>query len=57
MGSPYKDKLTYFSSGEDFENSDNSGFTDLGNGRFKVRIDGECSLLDQIRPTLKCRLR
>ena len=39
-GSPYKDKLTYFSSGEDFENSDNSGFTDLGNGRFKVRIDG-----------------
>jgi putative selenate reductase len=40
-GSPYKDKFTYFSREKDLNESKNSGFFDMGNGRFKVRLEGK----------------
>lgn len=39
-GEPYKDKFTYFSKEEDFNDSDNSGFTELDKGTFKIRYNG-----------------
>ncbi|MDD3920552.1 MAG: putative selenate reductase subunit YgfK, partial [Eubacteriales bacterium] len=38
---PFKDKLTLFSTREDFENSDNQGFLPIGEKRFTVRLAGE----------------
>lgn len=45
--SPYKDKLTLFSTKADFENSENQGFlvTDKDSGKFKARLDGKVSEL------------
>ena len=40
-GAPYKDKFTYFSREKDLNESKNSGFFDMGNGRFKVRLEGK----------------
>jgi putative selenate reductase len=40
-GSPYKDKFTYFSREKDLNESKNSGFFDMGKGRFKVRLEGK----------------
>lgn len=37
-GRPYRDKFTLFRSRWDFENSDNSGFLPLGNGKVLVRL-------------------
>ena len=37
---PYKDKLTLFSTREDFADSDNEGFLPLANGRMLVRLNG-----------------
>lgn len=39
-GAPYKDKFTYFSKEEDFIDSNNSGFTELEEGTFKIRHNG-----------------
>ena len=41
-GAPYQDKLTLFSTMEDFENSENSGFI-LAENSVLVRIDGDLS--------------
>ncbi len=38
-GKPYKDKLTVFWSGEDFSDSDNTGFLRLAEGRYRIRDD------------------
>jgi len=38
---PYKDKLTYFSHAEDFEDSTNSGFLPLDDGNIRLRMDGK----------------
>ncbi len=40
-GAPYKDKFTYFSREKDLNESKNSGFFDMGKGRFKVRLEGK----------------
>ncbi len=37
---PYKNKLTLFSTREDFADSDNEGFLPLANGRMLVRLNG-----------------
>jgi len=39
-GAPYKDKFTYFSKEEDFIDSNNSGFTELDGGIYKIRHNG-----------------
>jgi putative selenate reductase len=36
-GKPYKDKLTVFSCGEDFVNSENPGFLKTGTDRYRIR--------------------
>jgi putative selenate reductase len=38
-GKPYRDKLTVFSSGEDFADSENAGFLKTGPGAYKVRLE------------------
>jgi putative selenate reductase len=43
-GLPYRDKFTFFSLPEDFDGSANPGFLPLGEGRFRLRLDGR--LLD-----------
>ena len=46
-GAPYKDKLTYFSYEEDFNDSENNGFLPLVGDRVLLRLDGsvkECSI-------------
>lgn len=40
-GSPYLDKFTLFSSIETMQDSKNSGFTKVADGKFKIRIDNE----------------
>ena len=39
-GEPYRDKFTYFSKEKDFIDSNNSGFTELDEGIFKIRHNG-----------------
>jgi putative selenate reductase len=39
-GLPYRDKFTFFTRPEDFKNSANPGFLPLGEGRFRLRLDG-----------------
>ncbi|MDR3173375.1 MAG: putative selenate reductase subunit YgfK [Treponema sp.] len=39
-GLPYRDKFTFFSLPEDFEGSANPGFLPLGEGRFRLRLEG-----------------
>ncbi|MCI0502906.1 MAG: putative selenate reductase subunit YgfK [Fusobacteria bacterium] len=38
-GNPYKDKVTYFWTEEDFVDSTNKGFLPIGNDTFKVRVE------------------
>ena len=45
-GRPYKDKLTLFSSDEDFRDSENSGFLPLDGSRVRVRLFGNVSEYD-----------
>ncbi len=45
-GRPYRDKFTLFWSEEDFADSENAGFMVLGDGRVKVRLDGQEQVVD-----------
>lgn len=38
---PYKDKFTMFSDEAGLADSDNAGFLPLGDGKYKIRLDGE----------------
>ncbi len=59
---PYKDKITLFWSVEDFNDSDNTGFVKLENGKTRVRLfgsvadydvsDPKCGLFDAMRDTI-----
>ncbi|MDR1654474.1 MAG: putative selenate reductase subunit YgfK [Treponema sp.] len=42
-GSPYREKLTVFSNGEDFMDSLNPGFFSLGDGSWRVRLQDKTS--------------
>ena len=44
-GKPYRDKFTLFWSGEDFDNSENEGFLPAGEGKVKLRLDGQVRTL------------
>ncbi len=46
-GRPYKDKFTLFWSEEDFADSENEGFLLLGDGRVKLRLDGQEKTVSQ----------
>ncbi len=45
-GRPYRDKFTLFWSEEDFADSENEGFLPLGDGRVKLRLDGQVQTAD-----------
>jgi putative selenate reductase len=46
-GKPYKDKLTVFSSEEDFTESENSGLLKTGAGAFRIRLEDKSVLAYQ----------
>ncbi len=45
-GRPYKDKFTLFWTAEDFEDSENSGFLPLADGRVRMRLSGNTAEYD-----------
>ncbi|MDD4159393.1 MAG: putative selenate reductase subunit YgfK [Synergistaceae bacterium] len=45
-GSPYKDKFTFFSNEKDFCESQNSGFAEAENGKFKIRLENKIFVSD-----------
>ena len=40
---PYRDKFTLFACEEDFSDSENPGFLALGDGAFRIRLDGKAA--------------
>jgi len=41
---PYLDKFTFFTCAEDFATGENEGFLPLGDGSFRIRLDGNVSV-------------